>query len=88
MVWELIQINVVSTSCQQGLQVLQIIVVIYQTSLQPRLSLTHLDQVSKGWPLSRILVPAVKHHVVDLSVAVLGLLQPRPLPHPLHHLTT
>ena len=46
----------------------------------------HLDQLGEGGPLLGIIVPAVKHHVVNFSVAVLRLLKSDALPYPLHHL--
>ena len=49
--------------------------------------LSYLNQVCEGWSLTGVPVPAVEHHVVDLPVAVLRLLQPLALPHLLHHLT-
>ena len=48
--------------------------------------LSHLDEGSEAGSLLGVLVPAVEHHVEDLSVAVLRLLQTVALPHPLHHL--
>ena len=49
--------------------------------------MTNLNQVCEGWSLTGVFIPAVEHHVVNFSIAVLRLLQPLPLPHLLHHLT-
>ncbi len=63
-------------NCQGSLNPLNIKLIFY----------CHLDQLGKGWPLLRVIVPAVKHHVVNFSVAVLRLLKSDALPDPLHHL--
>ena len=84
MVRKLVQINVIRSLGQEGLQILEMKSYILSLTSE---YLTDLDQACEGWSLTGIFIPAVEHHVVNFSVAVLGLIQPLTLPDLLHDLT-
>ena len=44
--------------------------------------------MTEGWSLSRVFIPAVEHHVVNLPVAMFRFLRSESFLHPLHHLQT
>ena len=59
-----VEVNIVSALGQQRLQILRAANVTHQ---QWSMCYIHLDQLTEGRPLLRIIVPAVKHHVVNFS---------------------